>query len=72
MYVCVCNAVTEVEVRACLEAGATSVEAVTRACGAGGDCGACHGAIEELMAGRSCAGPEARRTPLPVVRERAA
>lgn len=49
MYVCVCLAVTDAQVRAAIEAGATTREAVTRACGAGGDCGACHGMIHEMI-----------------------
>jgi bacterioferritin-associated ferredoxin len=46
MYVCVCLAVTESEVEAAIAGGAHTREAVTRACRAGGDCGACHGMIE--------------------------
>jgi bacterioferritin-associated ferredoxin len=46
MYVCVCLAVTESEVEAAIAGGAHTREAVTRACRAGGDCGACHGAID--------------------------
>lgn len=49
MYVCVCLAVTEAEVRSAIEAGATTREAVTKACRAGGDCGACHGMIESML-----------------------
>ena len=49
MYVCVCLAVTESEVRAAIEAGATTRELVTRHCRAGGDCGACHGMIENMI-----------------------
>jgi bacterioferritin-associated ferredoxin len=46
MYVCVCLAVTEAEVEAAIAAGAQTRAAVTSACRAGGDCGACHGMIE--------------------------
>jgi bacterioferritin-associated ferredoxin len=46
MYVCVCMAVTEAEVEAAIADGATTREAVTRVCRAGGDCGACHGMID--------------------------
>jgi len=49
MYVCVCLAVTDKEVQAAIEGGAITREAVTRACGAGGDCGACHGMIREMI-----------------------
>ena len=49
MYVCVCRAVTQQEVKAVIEGGARSVDAVTAACCAGDDCGACHQKIEELI-----------------------
>lgn len=49
MYVCVCLAVTESEVRAAIEAGATTRELVTAHCRAGGDCGSCHGMIEQMI-----------------------
>jgi len=49
MFVCVCKAVTDVEVRAAIEGGAGTREAVTRACRAGGDCGACHAHIEGMI-----------------------
>lgn len=49
MYVCVCFAVTESEVRAAIEAGATTRELVTQHCRAGGDCGSCHGMIAQMI-----------------------
>jgi bacterioferritin-associated ferredoxin len=49
MYVCVCLAVTDQEVNSAIEEGARSREEVTRACSAGGDCGACHGMIEDMI-----------------------
>lgn len=49
MYVCVCLAVTESAVKEAIEGGATTRDAVTRACGAGGDCGACHGMIATMI-----------------------
>lgn len=51
MYVCVCLAVTDAEVEAAIAGGARDREAVTRACRAGGDCGACHGMIEQMIEG---------------------
>jgi bacterioferritin-associated ferredoxin len=66
MYVCLCRAVTEQEVTASIDAGADTVEAVTAACCAGDDCGACHGAIEAMIEKRS----EGKR--LAVTRGRAA
>lgn len=49
MYVCVCLAVTEAEVRAAIESGATTRDVVTQHCRAGGDCGACHGMIDQMI-----------------------
>jgi len=49
MYVCVCRAVTEENVKAAIDAGADTVEAVTGACCAGDDCGTCHEAIEQMI-----------------------
>jgi bacterioferritin-associated ferredoxin len=53
MYVCICRAVTEKQVESTLETGATTVAEVTRACGAGGDCGGCVGMIEEMIEERA-------------------
>jgi bacterioferritin-associated ferredoxin len=49
MYVCVCRAVTEDSVKAAIEGGARSVDAVTASCCAGDDCGACHQVIEQMI-----------------------
>ena len=49
MYVCICRAVTEHEVRSVVERGAKTVEAVTQTCCAGDDCGACRDAIEDMI-----------------------
>jgi len=49
MYVCVCLAVTDREVEAAVQNGAITREDVTRACKAGGDCGACHGMIRTMI-----------------------
>ena len=55
MFVCICRAVTLRHVAAVVESGATSVDAVEAACGAGGDCGTCRreiaGIIRERFAG---------------------
>lgn len=49
MFVCVCMAVPQSVVESVITDGAHSREAVTRACRAGGDCGACHGMIEDMI-----------------------
>ena len=46
MYVCICAAVTDTEVRSCIARGALTVEDVGEACEAGTGCGSCHGEIE--------------------------
>ncbi|HEY8089492.1 MAG TPA: (2Fe-2S)-binding protein [Polyangiaceae bacterium] len=66
MYVCVCRAVTDEKVKAAIEGGARSVEAVTAACCAGDDCGACHATIEDLI--EQTHGSVVRGRRLPVVR----
>jgi bacterioferritin-associated ferredoxin len=49
MYVCICRAVTDKVVKATIRAGAETVDAVANACGAGGDCGGCRGAIDAMI-----------------------
>lgn len=50
MYVCICAAVTESEVRACARAGARTAEEVGDLCRAGTGCGSCHDHIDTLLA----------------------
>jgi len=52
MYVCICRAVTDRDVGKAIDGGAHTVADVTRACRAGGDCGACHAHIEDMIADR--------------------
>jgi bacterioferritin-associated ferredoxin len=52
MIVCSCLGVFERTVNRAIDAGAVTVEAVGRACGAGTDCGACHELIDDLIASR--------------------
>lgn len=61
-------AVTEAEVGVAIASGAHSRDAVTRVCGAGGDCGACHGMIEALIEDHldgACPGGESREPEAP-------
>ena len=55
MYVCICRRVTDQQVRTAIEQGARSLEQVSKSCRAGGDCGACHDDIEDLIGRASCA-----------------
>jgi bacterioferritin-associated ferredoxin len=52
MYVCICNAVTDRTVAEVIEEGAETRCDVTRACGAGGDCGSCHQVIDGMLEAR--------------------
>ena len=69
MYVCICRAVTEQDVKSAIEEGAKTVQAVTRSCCAGDDCGACHDTIEDMIEDR-WGPPSGGPVHLPVVRER--
>jgi bacterioferritin-associated ferredoxin len=61
MYVCICRAVTEDQVKAAIHSGAKSVEDVAAACCAGDDCGACHEMIEGMIEERHGAVEPGRR-----------
>ena len=49
MYVCICRAVTEAEVRGCIADGACTVKDVVKGCEAGTGCGSCVGKIIALL-----------------------
>lgn len=49
MYVCICNAVTENELLAAVDEGATSLNELMRATGAGTCCGSCTDEAERLL-----------------------
>jgi bacterioferritin-associated ferredoxin len=57
MFVCMCMAVTECQIRACLRDGASSVEEVGERCGAGTGCGGCVETVELLVEGGSILHP---------------
>jgi bacterioferritin-associated ferredoxin len=57
-YACLCEGVTDEAVDEVIAAGATSVDAVGEACGAGTGCGSCTMRLEEMLAAatvRACA-----------------
>ena len=51
MIVCVCRGVSESQMEAVVSAGAKTVDQVSRACGAGTDCGACRFMVAEIVEG---------------------
>jgi bacterioferritin-associated ferredoxin len=50
VIICLCHGVYESDIRRVIERGACTLDAVTAACGAGGDCGACTILLADLMA----------------------
>ncbi|WP_214365310.1 bacterioferritin-associated ferredoxin [Pseudonocardia sp. H11422] len=50
MYVCICAAVTDSQLRSCIDGGARTVEEVGDACGAGTGCGGCVGHVDVFLA----------------------
>jgi bacterioferritin-associated ferredoxin len=55
MFVCICAAVPDNEIRSCVADGARTVEEVGDACGAGTGCGSCHDRIDALLSVASMA-----------------
>jgi bacterioferritin-associated ferredoxin len=53
MIVCLCHAVSDRKIEETIDAGATSLAAIERACGAGGDCGACQPMLAAML-GEAC------------------
>lgn len=49
MYVCVCNGITERQVRQAIEQGAASLSDLTEKLGVAAGCGSCAGFTEELL-----------------------
>ncbi len=49
MIVCLCKGVSGKRVQRAIDDGASDLESVGRACGAGTDCGACHGEIDAML-----------------------
>jgi bacterioferritin-associated ferredoxin len=50
MYVCICAAVTDAELRTCIAAGARTIDEIGEACGAGTGCGSCLGEVDVFLA----------------------
>jgi len=67
MYICVCNAITERQVRACVDAGAASLDDLQFELGVATCCGRCAGtACEYLPGGRASSVCEVRDITMPV------
>lgn len=67
MYICICNAVTERQVRACVDAGATSLGDLQFELGVASCCGRCGPtACEYLPGGRASSVCDVRSIAVPV------
>jgi bacterioferritin-associated ferredoxin len=49
MYVCLCNAVTDSEIREAVEEGAVHVDHLAARCGLGTGCGRCQEVAQQLI-----------------------
>jgi bacterioferritin-associated ferredoxin len=63
MIVCSCLAVSSAEVEQLVEEGVDTVVAVSAACGAGTDCGACRQQLAEIIAVSRLLGRRTRLAP---------
>lgn len=67
MYVCICNGITDHDIRQAAEAGCDSMAELTMRTGAGACCGSCVDMASELLNQTRAA----RDLPLPVLRQAA-
>jgi bacterioferritin-associated ferredoxin len=67
MYVCLCNGVTEREIRQVAEAGCRTVSELTMRTGCGASCGSCIEMAAQLLDELHAALPTADVVPLPVL-----
>jgi len=49
MFICICAAVSESELHACIDDGARTLEDVGRDCAAGTGCGTCLNRVSEIL-----------------------
>jgi bacterioferritin-associated ferredoxin len=49
MIVCVCRGISHHKLLEIIQEGASSLEAITARCGAGGDCGSCQATLQSLI-----------------------
>jgi len=67
VYVCICNGITDHEIRQAAEAGCDSMAELTMRTGAGSCCGSCVDMASEILDETRAA----RALPLPVLRQAA-
>lgn len=64
MIVCLCKNVSSRVIEGCIDRGATTVEEIGAACGAGSDCGNCACEIQEMLDRRADDRSGARHLPV--------
>jgi bacterioferritin-associated ferredoxin len=64
LYVCICNAVTEHELGIAIDAGATTVKALSRELGIGSQCGACVSCAKHCLSKRQMQNTSHHRIPV--------
>ncbi len=56
MYICICNAITDRQIRAAVAGGASSFSEVSMQLGVGAGCGCCREAAQQVIRDSSCGG----------------
>ncbi len=56
MYICICSAITDRQVRAAVAAGATSLGELSMQLGVGAGCGCCREAAQQVIQDAACGG----------------
>ncbi len=62
MIVCMCEGLSDREIRAEMDRGATSVREIKKRCGASGQCGMCATMLRQMVRARQHEAPEAPET----------
>lgn len=52
MIVCICEGISDREIRGAIGAGCQSIKAIGQSCGAGTDCGQCRSSLREMLSRR--------------------
>lgn len=65
MFVCLCNGVTEREIREVAQAGCRTISELTMRTGCGASCGSCVGMATQLLDETHAAKPDKLPRPLP-------
>jgi bacterioferritin-associated ferredoxin len=58
MYICLCNAITETDIRSCADQGACTLRDLEHCLGVGSGCGRCKAAAKEVLLERRAAGSQ--------------